>query len=358
MDVPDAETPAPETSVGLCLSGGGFRAMLYHLGVLRRLNEAGWLPTLKQIASVSGGSIVTGVLGNAWDDLEFDNRGVAGRFAELVEQPILDLAGNTVDVPSVLFGLWPGRISTRVQKAYEKHLFHGATLQDLPDPDSAPEFRLLATDLKTGTLFQMTRQMAGSYRSPADENPTLSLAQAVAASSAFPPVLSPCVIALSSGARVFLTDGGVYDNLGVEAITKACSTVLVSDGGGTFSEPDKPKTGFLFGTIRVLSVVDVQVRRLRRRDIIADYRSGRRTGAFWAINTHPANYTQTNSALPCPPARALALSRVPTRLSKLDLTTRHQLANWGYASAEHSLRSNGLPHIGESSGFPFPGGLG
>jgi NTE family protein len=245
-----------------------------------------------------------------------------------------------------------------VQKAYDKHLFHGATLQALPDPDHNPEFILLATDLRTGTLVRLSRRAAGSYRSPAVRNPTLPLAQAVAASSAFPPILSPCVVDLPGSARLFLTDGGVYDNLGIEAITKQCSTVLVSDGGGTFSEPQTPKTGYVLGTIRVLNVIDVQVRRLRRRDIIADYRSGRRTGAFWAINTDPDNYTVTNPQLPCPPERTRALAGVSTRLASLDVETRHQLINWGYASAELSLRSNGMPQIGAAAGFPYPGGLG
>jgi NTE family protein len=47
----------PEEGIALCLSGGGYRAMLFHLGALWRLNELGYLPTLARISSVSGGSI-------------------------------------------------------------------------------------------------------------------------------------------------------------------------------------------------------------------------------------------------------------------------------------------------------------
>src|SRR5262245_28221555 len=46
--------------IALCLSGGGYRAMLFHLGALWRLNEAGLLSQLKRISSVSGGSITAG----------------------------------------------------------------------------------------------------------------------------------------------------------------------------------------------------------------------------------------------------------------------------------------------------------
>jgi NTE family protein len=61
------ETPEqPEERIALCLSGGGYRAMLFHLGALWRLNDAGMLPELKRISSVSGGSITAAVLGLKW----------------------------------------------------------------------------------------------------------------------------------------------------------------------------------------------------------------------------------------------------------------------------------------------------
>src|SRR5260370_8423712 len=49
-------------SIGLALSGGGFRATLFHLGAIRRLHELGILPKLTTISSVSGGSILNGFL--------------------------------------------------------------------------------------------------------------------------------------------------------------------------------------------------------------------------------------------------------------------------------------------------------
>ena len=47
--------------MALCLSGGGYRAMLFHVGALWRLNELGLLPRLDRVSSVSGGSITAGV---------------------------------------------------------------------------------------------------------------------------------------------------------------------------------------------------------------------------------------------------------------------------------------------------------
>jgi NTE family protein len=91
--------------------------MLFHLGALRFLNEAGWLPRLTRVASVSGGSITAGVVGLAWKDLAFNANGVATRFTDLVERPVLLLASSTIDIPAVLTGLWPGRIADRVARA-------------------------------------------------------------------------------------------------------------------------------------------------------------------------------------------------------------------------------------------------
>jgi len=58
----------PSGGIALCLSGGGYRAMLFHLGALWRLNEFGYLPKLARISSVSGGSLTAGVLGHRWVD--------------------------------------------------------------------------------------------------------------------------------------------------------------------------------------------------------------------------------------------------------------------------------------------------
>src|SRR5918995_3603552 len=66
-----------EPGIALCLSGGGYRAMLFHVGSLWRLNQLGFLPRLDRVSSVSGGSITAATLGRHWDRLQFDGDGVA-----------------------------------------------------------------------------------------------------------------------------------------------------------------------------------------------------------------------------------------------------------------------------------------
>ena len=73
----------PQNGVGLALSGGGFRATLFHLGALWRLNEMGLLPTIDQISSVSGGSILSGLLAARWARLTYEN-GIATNFQDEV----------------------------------------------------------------------------------------------------------------------------------------------------------------------------------------------------------------------------------------------------------------------------------
>src|SRR5690349_965131 len=82
----------PTGGMALCLSGGGYRAMLFHVGVLWRVNEAGLLPQFDRISSVSGGSITASVLGLNWDNLDFDAGGVARHLKEQLVDPVRQMA--------------------------------------------------------------------------------------------------------------------------------------------------------------------------------------------------------------------------------------------------------------------------
>jgi NTE family protein len=120
-----ADTPreAPH-GVGLCLSGGGYRAMLFHVGAIKRLNDAGRLAELDRISSVSGGSITAATLALHWSRLEWRN-GVATNLDTLLTAPVRALAGHTLDVWSVLKGISPfGTISEHIAHAYRQHPVH------------------------------------------------------------------------------------------------------------------------------------------------------------------------------------------------------------------------------------------
>jgi NTE family protein len=342
--------------------------MLFHVGALRRLNEAALLPRLKRVSSVSGGSITAGRLALAWGDLAFDGD-VAGRFVELVEQPIRRLAGETIDRAAIARGIFTrGTVGEKVAAAYAKHLFGGKTLQDLPG-DPAPRFVINATNLQSAVLWRFSRPYMRDYRVGSIPNPSVDVATAVAASAAFPPVLSPVVLSLDDAAytpasgddlqrppyttKVVLTDGGVYDNLGLETVWKRYETVLVSDGGGHIAAEDSPAKDWLRQMPRVLGVIDSQVRALRKRQVIESYRQGWRDGAYWGIRSHIADY-HVPDALPCDPAATMRLAAVATRLARMEPVLQERLINWGYAVCDAALRAHVDPQLPAPSGFPYP----
>ncbi|UZE47640.1 patatin-like phospholipase family protein [Rhodopseudomonas sp. P2A-2r] len=362
---------------GLCLSGGGYRAMVFHIGVLWRLYEVGMFGKdgIARISSVSGGSITAAFLGLVWNKLAVAAPDIKGKFVPHFVDPLRALAGETIDEESVIFGvLLPGTVSDRIASAYDDALFKGATLQDLPD---APRFVINATNVQSGVLWRFSKPFMRDYRVGEVKNPTVPLARAVAAASAFPPVLSPCDLRLkdsdftpNSGmdlqrppftTKVVLTDGGVYDNMGLETVWKSYKTVLVSDAGGKMQAEEEPKRDWAQHAYRVLNMIDSQVRALRTRQVIDSFTlqaskpdsDEARKGAYWGIRTDIANY-KLPDALPCPHARTMELAGIATRLKRLDDETQNRLINWGYAVCDAALRAHVNAALPRPAGFPYP----
>ena len=182
-----------EPGIGIALSGGGFRAMLFHAGAFMRLNELGLLARANRISSVSGGSIAAGYLATVWGKLgPADAQGVLSKFKATYVDPILAFSRQNIDVSNFLGGLLPWTSAAeQVADTYDKHLFGKRTLQDLPDE---PRFVFCATNLQSGVLWRFSKPYAGDYVVGRLDKPTIPLSRAVAASSAFPPVLSPLLL--------------------------------------------------------------------------------------------------------------------------------------------------------------------
>jgi len=381
---PDTGKPRPlAKGIALCLSGGGYRAMLFHLGALWRLNELGYLKKLARVSSVSGGSITAGVLGMNWSRLGFDGKDVAKGFDAQVTKPVRELAGITVDQWSIIGGvLGPGSVSDRVAGAYRKYLFGDATLQDLPtDPDEGPRFVFNATNVQSGALWRFSKPFAADWRVGMVRNPTIELAVAVAASSAFPPVLSPAHLDLKPGecvsepgndlhqppytTEVVLTDGGVYDNLGLETAWKSFTTILVSDGGGKMEADPEPPADWARHSKRVLDLIDNQVRSLRKRQVIESYKlpAGNelhRDGTYWGIRSDVSDYhlpaipNYPFTPVKCPFGKTILLASVATRLKALDELTQQRLINWGYAITDVAMRKHVDSQSALPGDFPYP----
>jgi NTE family protein len=364
---PAGEEPELGLDLGLCLSGGGFRAMLFHAGSLWRLNEAGYLPRLDRVSSVSGGSITAGMLALRWAELEFGADGSAANLAELVVQPLRRFASRTVDVPAVLVGLLlPGvTISDRLARSYRR-LFGGSTLAALPE---RPDFVFDATNLQSGDLWRFSRRSEGDWRVGSRSAPDTELACVVAASSAFPPVLSPARLkfaqeTLGGGGDaelsappfttgVVLADGGVYDNLGLEAVWTTCRQVLISDAGGQMAPQRRPQALWPLQLLRVLHVIDNQVRELRKHQAVQSYIEGHRTGAYWGIRSDVADFGLAHPIADPTPAQVGALAGVPTRLARLADELQERLINWGYVMCDTALRAH-VAHDQAPGRLPYP----
>lgn len=272
-----------EKKIGLSLSGGGYRATIYHLGTLKKLKELKILDKVDVISTNSGGSITGATYGLHKDNFEaFEaviRQGVKRSVIKgvLVSwQFLLVFATTLFWMLTILyllangyawssfgllialvvvflffqFNLFP--ISTLNEKMYNTFFFNGKTLNDLRKD---VRFAINATNLETGRLFTFSNDTMGDsvYDFPLDddepikfESDNFPIARAVAASTAVPFVFTPIKIDKeffsntedTKRAKPRLVDGGVYDNQGAHKITQTKSAygsqiVIISDAGNT-----------------------------------------------------------------------------------------------------------------------------
>jgi NTE family protein len=247
--------------IGIGLSGGGSRAIAFHLGCLRTLHAQGIVQRARVLSTVSGGSVI-GAMYACHD----------GTFAEFEDQvrkvlrtgfavPALRTAFTTSEGPKaaaalvMLLATWawlipfrgaaaalariirntevaperwmPRRFASRttiLRRTMDTMIFRGKLLGDLPT--DRPRLIAIATELRTGSAFYFGRQHSGSWRFGVTDPALIPVAHAVAASAAYPlllPALDEYVMFRKRDGslrteRVTLSDGGVYDNLGLSPL--------------------------------------------------------------------------------------------------------------------------------------------
>ena len=307
-------------------------------------------------------SITAGMLALAWSRLQFAADGVARNLNEVVAEPLLAFAGQPLDVRAILLGLLPGRSAADgVAHAYDANLFGDATLQDLPD---RPRFTFMATNLQTGSGWRFAKDYAADHRVGQIAKPTLKLSRVVAASSAFPPFLSPVRIELGEnqvqsmpGADLHrapftqtLTDGGVYDNLGLERVWRRCRTVLVSNAGRNTPEIGSP-TGRWGGQVfRTLSLVSQQAENSRKRILFGVNNLGQRKVAYWSFDTPITDYGIAGTPA-ISSEETVTAATMRTRLSAFAPQEIDLLLKAGYAGATASLLARDLGVVRTPASF-------
>lgn len=255
-----------EPKIGLSLSGGGARAMAFHLGCLRALHGLGILDRVQILSTVSGGSVI-GALYAANDDPfpAFEERVRAALVRGLAGPAIRTVFRTPEGLKALLCWLLIGttnllftvltwlmwlislllprgarprwrteswhlpfrRFASRttiLRRTIDDELFKGKRLRDLQG--RRPLLVVNAAELRTGSAFYFTPNQSGSWRLGRLASPDVTLACAVTASAAYPMFLPALDEELPfdkrDGARrserVTLTDGGVYDNLGLASL--------------------------------------------------------------------------------------------------------------------------------------------
>lgn len=323
--------------IGLALSGGGFRAAAFHLGAMRRLHELDLLSKVDLLSCVSGGSIAGATMAMHWPNVE-------GGLAALETY----LSTKSEAVAAVLGGILdPFRSRLDLLAArYDSHLFHGKTLGDLR---AGPRLYLNATNLVTGNAFSFITGNGGTgewndvvmsdWKLRPHDASGFSLARAVAASSSFPPVFNP--LRLDPGEYppgapfeyVTLTDGGVYDNMGVNPALSEKNKldyVIVSDGGSPLELDNRPTED---GFVVLKSAIFIMMQQIRglEFDRLARINAakGKPSAMWFSIDSNEGEAKAGDS---------LFAANVGTNLAALDPVTMEVLTRHGGALVEARVR--------------------
>lgn len=367
--------------IGLALSGGGFRATLYHLGVIRYLRDNGVLDMLTDIASVSGGSILGAHLVLNWNryngtDAQFDE--VARELIRFIQFDVRNHIVRRLPLTMPLrmaAGLvgkdLPGfSANSLLEGYYREFLFGDRRLFELPE---RPALHVLATNVSDGVMAVFNRDgLHIQKRNSSDSDPfhhvpgqTASVAKAVGASSAFPGFFPPVQftaadLGVHDGQFVTesFTDGGVYDNLGTRAFLwlrhhhgEDFSRVMVSDAGKPFQILSNAALGFVAQSIRASDILWDRVWQLERENF------GDRNGFIFSPVTRIVDPQDDPHALH--PVVQAEVSMIRTDLDRFSDLEINALAVHGYEVARdvnRQVADRALKPVREGPAWePLPG---
>lgn len=339
--------------VALCLSGGGYRAALFHLGAVRRLNELGVLGQIDTITSVSGGSILAAHLAKSIGADWPVPHEVYPDFDAKVSEPFHRFCQRNIRTVPLALGLlpwnWGGHAAV---DALEREYFSDLTKATLTSLPTRPNFVFCATDMSYGVNWTFTRNLVGSYMAGYARTPAgWTVARAVAASSCFPPFFNPQPMGLSPGdldrgddksdkrderiRSLRLSDGGLYDNMGLEPVWKSHLVVLVSEGGSTFDAG--ADGGPLWRLNRYMEIQGRGGGAVRKRWLISSFVKSVMSGTYWGIGTDIGDYDVPVTGYPRDITKGL-IAEIRTDLDAFTVAERFVLENHGYVLAQAAIQ--------------------
>jgi len=230
--------------IGLALSGGGSRAIAFHLGCLRALNDLDLLNQIGVISTISGGSIIGAYYAytpdKEWAVFESEIRqilrkGFHNSIAFEIAKPanMIRCVGNLVatKIDGIVSGILKNQ--PRLHRFPSRtDMFHQVLKRDVyrdlrmnsPRRNDI-EIVIGACELRTGSAFRFGNVRSGGWRYGEMVKSDVDVAFAVAASAAYPlflPAFDRTWVFRKNGEerkhRVLITDGGVYDNLGIKVL--------------------------------------------------------------------------------------------------------------------------------------------
>ncbi len=288
--------------IGIALSGGGFRASVFHIGVLTFLAEKKQLENITYISTVSGGSLLVGLIysmnHNKWPTSQEFLDVIAPQLKKQLTQS--SLIKDTF-VSLILHPLNWKYIFQRVKVlAYTlKHTWKVTSkISDIPE---YPKLAINATTSETGKSWRFSNEKMGDYLSGYVKTPDISLSDVMATSAAFPAGFGPFTIDTNqfiwfnyknwntketieinpTFKKLHLYDGGVYDNLGVEPMISNSNSFLrneidyliVSDASKPLGiKPIVSIPRMVKRTIRLLDITTDQTRSVRARMLFKEFK--------------------------------------------------------------------------------------
>ena len=351
--------------VALALSGGGFRATLFHLGTLRRLNELGVLTAVDTITSVSGGSIMAACLADAMISSP-PKKGVPLANFDALAAKVHELTSYNLRRTILLKKVAPQNWARSLPELVARELEHHVTEKPLTALPQFPTFVFCATDMVFGVNWIYTRDRAGDFQAgySKEKLDAIGIAHAAAASACFPPIFKPIATLVNPASlkggfargadanqcreAIRLSDGGVYDNMGLEPAWKGVATLLVSDAGGPFEfARDR---GTIADIKRYPDIMGNQARALRKRWLIDSYISGIGPGGkpgfggtYWSTGGTRVEYDKADTS-GYSAATATMIAHIRTDLDAFSQAEAAILENHGYLMADVALKVHANNH--------------
>lgn len=343
--------------LALALSGGGFRATLFHLGMIRYLRATSQLGRVRRIAAVSGGSILAAHLVTNWSRYNGTQREFEGASAAMLRFTSRDVRGRILRrVPWLIpLRLLPKaarlpRTTTDLLLRELRTLYGAVNLADIGTMEpGAPAVSFVATNLTHPGIsrFEKNRVVVDPLGDDARrvyDGTSVPLHLAVACSAAYPAFFSPVCVTeadLQSAdgyGEQYHTDGGVIDNQGLQALLEEASPdecLIISDAScAAIDSQPTTRFGLLSSGLRSMELMMAQLRRSNYEDLIRETESRVIRVDIDSLSTNPER------AL-----RAPIISQLPhirTDLDAFDGVERRELVHHGFYSAHESALRSGF----------------